>query len=340
MTYGFKNLVFEGGGVKGIAYVGAMEIMEAKGVLANITRVGGTSAGAINAVLAALNYSNAEVRQIMETMNFNDFMDDDIGVLRDVNRLTEDFGWFKGDFFLDWVGDLIEKKSGNRNLTFKGLKSHEAGFRDLYVCATNLSTHFSEVFSADHTPSIRVADAVRMSMSIPLFFKAVKQNSGKDVYVDGGVLRNFPIKLFDRQKYIDEADQPQFMEQPEAYVEQTKDLHAEHPKSSPYVVNNQTLGFRLDTKAEIATFRYGEDPSHYKIDSFFDFAKHLMNTMMDAELARHLESDDWKRTIYIDTLGVKTTEFDIDDEKKSKLVHSGMVGAEKFFDWYDQQANE
>ena len=60
MSYHFKNLVFEGGGVKGIAYVGAMEILEKRGILQNIERVGGTSAGAINAVLLALNYSNIE----------------------------------------------------------------------------------------------------------------------------------------------------------------------------------------------------------------------------------------------------------------------------------------
>ncbi len=51
MTYQFRNLVFEGGGVKGIAYVGAIKVLEEKGIMPNIVRVGGTSAGAINAVL-------------------------------------------------------------------------------------------------------------------------------------------------------------------------------------------------------------------------------------------------------------------------------------------------
>ncbi len=48
MNYPFRKLVFEGGGVKGIAYVGAMEILEENQILQNIHRVGGTSAGAIN----------------------------------------------------------------------------------------------------------------------------------------------------------------------------------------------------------------------------------------------------------------------------------------------------
>jgi NTE family protein len=51
MPYNFKNLVFEGGGVKGIAYVGALDVLESKGILNDIERIGGTSAGAINAIL-------------------------------------------------------------------------------------------------------------------------------------------------------------------------------------------------------------------------------------------------------------------------------------------------
>lgn len=57
MAYHFRNLVFEGGGVKGIAYVCALQVLDAKGILHDIRRVGGTSAGAINAVLLGLNFS-------------------------------------------------------------------------------------------------------------------------------------------------------------------------------------------------------------------------------------------------------------------------------------------
>jgi NTE family protein len=57
-NYHFRNLVFEGGGVKGIAYVGALRQLEARGIMEEIRRVGGTSAGAINAVMLSLGYSN------------------------------------------------------------------------------------------------------------------------------------------------------------------------------------------------------------------------------------------------------------------------------------------
>jgi len=151
MDYHFQNLVFEGGGVKGIAYVGAMEVLKEKGILAGIKRVGGTSAGAINAILVALGYTNKEQLTILKKLDFNNFMDDSWGIVRDSERLIKDFGWYKGDFFHEWISDLIKRKLKNSNATFTDL--HEAGLPDLYLYGTNLSTRFGEVFSYEHTPS-------------------------------------------------------------------------------------------------------------------------------------------------------------------------------------------
>jgi len=76
MDYPFRNLVFEGGGVKGVAYVGALATLEEKGILEQIQRVGGTSAGAINAVLLALDYSRREMLDVLLEMDFKSFLDD------------------------------------------------------------------------------------------------------------------------------------------------------------------------------------------------------------------------------------------------------------------------
>ena len=92
MAYQFRNLVFEGGGVKGIAYVGALEILQKEGILPQIQRVGGTSAGAINATLFALGYSNQETRTILKKLDFNNFLDDSWGIIRDTDRLINKFG--------------------------------------------------------------------------------------------------------------------------------------------------------------------------------------------------------------------------------------------------------
>ena len=106
----FRNLVFEGGGVKGIAYVGALEVLEQKGVLRDVKHIGGTSAGAINAVLLGCGYSNKEQLNIMSSLDFKNILDGSWGVMRDTARLINEFGWYKGDFFYEWIGGLIKKK--------------------------------------------------------------------------------------------------------------------------------------------------------------------------------------------------------------------------------------
>lgn len=335
MAYNFRNLIFEGGGVKGIAYLGAMDVLDKKGIVKQVKRVGGTSAGAINAILVGLNFTPEETRDILWSLDFNRFMDDDWGVVQDTERLIKQYGWYKGDFFRNWVGNLIREKTGNSESTFADIEAlkEKKNFRSLYFMGTNLSTRFSEVFSAEHTPRVCVADAVRISMSIPLFFAAKRSPRG-DVYVDGGVLDNYPVKLFDRDKYV--TPENSFI--PGYYTRINTDLQGQDRAIADYVYNKETLGFRLDTKEEIAVFRDHAEPSHEKIDNFFDYAWSLVSTTMDAQQNAHLHSDDWHRTIYIDTLGVKTTEFNLCDEKKKALVQSGKDGAEAYFHWFDDAA--
>lgn len=333
MAYHFKNLVFEGGGVKGIAYVGAMEVFEETGIMDGITRVGGTSAGAINAVLVALNYTPEETKQILWDLDFNNFKDGTPGFFRDIFRLVKRFGWYKGDFFRQWICDhVIAPKTGDGEMTFAQITAlkEEKGFKDLYVVGTNLSTHFSEVFSAEKTPDMKLADAVRISMSIPLFFASFT-SPRQDVYVDGGVLANYPVKLFDRRKYI-----KKHARSTEYYDAHNKELKKQGINISDYVFNKETLGFRLDSKQEIGMFRDQNEPVRHPINGFPDYAKGLVWTMIEHQNSTHLHSDDWQRTIYIDASIAKTTEFDLADEKKKNLVAAGREGVKKYLTWYDK----
>ncbi|MEA5113926.1 MAG: patatin-like phospholipase family protein [Geobacteraceae bacterium] len=336
MEYHFKNLVFEGGGVKGTAYAGALDILEQKGIMDSIVRVGGTSAGAITALLVGLKYTRAQIEAEIRALDFRKLLDDSFGVIRDTSRLLNEFGWYRGDYFRQWAGERIKARTGNSESTFNDVSSlrETKKFLDLYFIGTNLSTGYSEVFSAEHTPRMCIADAVRISMSIPLFFAAKRSVRG-DVYVDGGMLDNYPVKLFDRQKYIDK-----FSHVPEYYKAHNDELFSDGKLNDPYVFNEETLGFRLDSAAEIAVFRDHAEPAPARIDDFFDYVKALMKTILNAQDGIHLHSDDWQRTVYIDTLGVGTTDFDLSDERKTQLVQSGRTGALKYFEWYDNPANK
>jgi NTE family protein len=336
MAIQFRNLIFEGGGVKGIAYVGAMQILQNRGVLQGIRRVGGTSAGAINALILALGYNISEQQQILRSTEFRKFMDDSFGVIRDIRRLARDFGWYRGDFFANWIGDLIEQRLGNRRATFRDLI--DRGHPDLYVIGTNLSTGYAEVFSAERHASMELATAVRISMSIPLFFAAVRYGTRQDVYVDGGVQLNYPVKLFDRERYIDMVNELGAARRTDYYNKENARFQLERPDRSPYVYNRQTLGLRLDTTEEIGLYRYDEPIPGKQIESFTDYARALIAALMNTQENTHLHSDDWQRTVYINTLDVGTVDFDIPDSKKQVLVEQGIVGAERYFAWFEDPA--
>jgi len=331
MSYHFRNLVFEGGGVKGIAYLGAMEVLEEKGILDSIERVGGTSVGAINALMVALGYNQAEQKEQLWKLDFNDFKDSSWDIFRNIGRIFQRYGWNKGDAALKWLEGLVAKKMDNPMATFQDLK--DKGRPDLFVYGTNLCTHFGEVFSRERYADTSIAKAVRTSMSIPLYFTAMRDKE-QNVLVDGGCLNNYPVKLFDRQKYLTGTKASRMGLIRPYYKAMNTSFLKEHPDSSPYIYNRETLGFRLDTKVEIAAFRYNE-PSIHTINKFQEYVKELVKTMLDVQNNVHLHSDDWQRTIYIDTLGVSTTDFSIDDATKNKLVKSGRDGATEYFKWFD-----
>ncbi len=334
MAHHFRNLVFEGGGVKGIAYVGAMQELEARGILPGIQRVAGTSAGAINAALLGLGYSNEEMRDILWDLDFAKMMDSNLGLIRNSIRLFTSFGWFKGDFCYNWLAGLVKAKTGSPDTTFaqaEVMKEAKA-FKSMHFLATNLCTGFSEVFSAEKTPDARIVDAVRFSMSIPFFFAAKRYGQRRDIYVDGGVIDNYPVKVFDREKYVLTAGGSR---ETQYYATVNQAFLQQHPHSSPYIYNKETLGFRLDSKDEIAMFRDQKEPVVHEVKNLFDFIKRVALTYLDSQNNEHLHSDDWQRTIYIDTLGVGATEFSLAAATKEELVASGRSWTRQYFAWYD-----
>jgi NTE family protein len=316
----FTNLVFEGGGVKGIAYCGALNVLDSKGVLKNVSRVAGTSAGAITAGLLAVGYDKDEIFRLLKETSFSSFLDSHWGYIRDAIGLFSKFGWYKGKKFQQWFEELIEKKTGNRSFTFKDLKekvaNNDDGFKDLAVAGTNLTTQTTEIFSAETTPDVAIARAVRISMSIPLFFYVVNYNKYR--YVDGGLYYNYPINIFDNAKYL---------------TDKKYGIEIDYDPREGAVYNCQTLGLRVDTAEEIRAVFDKTPPAPIK--SIKDYMKALISGYMEGMNKIHLHKNDWHRTIFIDSLGVKTTQFDLDDKTIEDLVESGKKGATKYLNWFE-----
>ena len=322
----FKNLVFEGGGVKGIAYSGALQVCEQQNLMPDIKRVAGTSAGAISAALVALGGSSQDVAEIVGGTKFREFMDDSFGVIRDMNRLIHDYGWDKGDAFSAWMQKQVYSLCQDSEITFAELAQKAAGadhkFKELFVVGTNLSMQMPAVYSADTTPDFPVWEAVRISMSIPLFFAAIKHAPGSQIYVDGGVTWNYPLDLFDDKKYL---------------VNQTAGVTPDYDSvyDSNHIYNKETLGFRVDTADEIKAEKDSWRLPPVEINDFFDYAKALVGYMGDMANKLHLHKNDWHRTVILDAAGVKATQFDLSDDTVKMLVQNGVQGAANYFQWFN-----
>lgn len=295
----YKNLIFEGGGVKGIAYTGTINELNNLNILPGIENFGGASAGAITAIMLGLLYKPDEINDMMMDMYFSKFVDNDLGFLRDCKRFLKRFGWNKGDYFTQWIDDVIYQKTGTKNMTF--FEHVGRGYKPVYLIATNLSRQRYEIFSHKTTPHLSIPKAARMSMSIPCFFESVEWKG--DVIVDGGVLNNYPIQIFDKD-------------------------------GKP---NLETLGCRVDCKHSFHGYVERTEIKKYQIGKF---TKALAGTMMNQQSSDHLSAQDAGRTIFIDSLGVKATDFDISNNKKVCLMAAGRQGVVDYFDKINKKCPE
>ncbi len=314
-SYNFKNLVFEGGGIKGIAYAGAMQVLEEKGILKNIERVAGSSVGAITASILSIGYTAQEISELLKKTDFADFKDDSFFIPFNIIRFYKRFGWFKGDKLKKWLQEVFKKKSAE-NITFRQLyelKENQGGLiKELYLTGTNLNNKTEIIMSKKNTPDMKIIDAVRISASIPLFFQAVEQN--KQFFIDGGLYYNYPIDIFDKPEYLEEY----------------KNLEK---NSEEKIYNKETIGLRVDSQEEISTI---ENPGYQEeVKNLKGFVETLIVGFIDNANKKHLDEKDWHRTIYINCGKIKATQFSLKDEQKEDLIKKGKDSALQYFDWFD-----
>ncbi|MGF1470566.1 MAG: patatin-like phospholipase family protein [Rubrobacteraceae bacterium] len=310
------DLVFEGGGVKGVGLVGALSVLEERGYKPQ--RVAGTSAGALLAALLAAGYTASSLRRIFLELDFSRFKDtaweDRIPLIGAPLSLLKDQGFYEGKALLEYVRELLS--AGNVG-TFGDLVTHEPTDEMRYrykaqVTASDITGRQLLVLPRDahklgvaEPDDFEVALAVRMSAGMPFYFEPVRflnpVTRRKHFVVDGGILSNFPVWLFDA------AGEPRWPTFGLRLVE-------ENPRSS------------LDRRMEPATYPAG------RISGTIDYVKNLVYTMLEAHDRRYIEMSDFARTISIPTLEVRTMDLDLPQEKKQLLYDAGRAAAEQFLE--------
>jgi len=189
--------VFEGGGVKGIGLVGALKRTEEEGII--LKRVAGTSAGAIVASLYAAGYSADELKVLLYSTDFRKFLDTKLPKKKSckylliILNILFNYGIHSGKFFYKWIKEKLEHKGVSK---FKDLKL------PLKIITSDITNKRMLVLDSELHEDIEVAKAVRMSMGIPLLFYVYRWcdsefSKRENLIVDGGLLSNYPINIFD-----------------------------------------------------------------------------------------------------------------------------------------------
>jgi NTE family protein len=312
---GCADLVLEGGGVKGIALVGAIAEIQERGYrLGAPARIAGTSAGAIVGSMLAAGMPVPDMVRVMRELDYRSFQDGSrFSVVRGVSLLTT-LGLHKGDALHRWISARLRECGVE---TFGQLRLRDAGSAlppqhayKLVVVVSDISSgrmvflpwdYDRYGLNADDQP---VADAVRASASIPVFFRPSRicRKDGRTcVQVDGGMLSNYPITIFDRED--------------------------REPRWPTFGVK---LSGRPPAGGVFRQWRGIRDPVGY--------GRALVSTMAEAhDRVQMDEPSIVARTMFARTDGVLATDFDLDTATRDRLFAAGREAAAQFLDQWDHR---
>jgi NTE family protein len=318
------DLVLEGGGVKGIGLTAVAAALARAGY--SFPRVAGTSAGAVvGAFLVALQRAGEPIERLEDVARSLDYTRlRDRGVvgraagplarLVDGFSLAFDGGVFEGDYLRSWVkgalGDLGVHTFGDLRVDDPGSSLPESQRYSLLVTASDVSRKRFVRLPWDYPlygldpDEQEVADAVRASASIPFFFEPVTLRSTPteggqpdvSTLVDGSVLSNFPIAVFDRTD--------------------------SRPPRWP------TFGARLSMRPDGRV-------STTEVRGTVSLALSLVETMLEACDGQHIDDPCVQvRSIFVDASGISPVDFGITDEQQEQLLLAGHLAAGSFLaDW-------
>jgi NTE family protein len=292
------DLVCEGGGVRGIGLVGALDALAAAGY--EFPRVAGSSAGAIVASLVAALQTAGEpltrLAEVMRSIDYRKFLDRNlIGhvplIGGGLSLLVSD-GVYRGAYLQDLLTGLLADLGVH---TFGDLRTGDEPDQfawSLVVTASDLSRRRLVRIPWDlgsygiDPDDFSVARAVHASAAIPFVFEPVRV--GNATWVDGGLLSNFPVGLFDRAE-------PRW----------------------------PTFGIRLSARPGIPPTHPVHGPVSLGIAAIETLVSNQDNSYIDDPCTV-------RRTIFVPAENVGPIDFDITAEQREALYHRGLQAGQEF----------
>jgi len=303
-----EAMVFEGGGVLGTAYSGALRVAEQYDGLRNVTRLAGASAGAMTASVLACGGDADFIQRQLEQLDMRSLMDDSPGFLRDAWRLYSSGGIAQGASLHQFLGKAFYDLTGDADVTF--LQAFQRTGRQLSVVSTSMTRRRSVYHTLVTAPDMPIRRAVTASAAFPIVFPLIRE--GDDALWDGGLLDNYPIHLFDY----------------------TVATGVEQRQRWPNL--GGSVGFKLLLDEDLLP------PPTWPVNNVFDAIKGLVACWHDAALRVHVNSQiDWPRTVGIHVGSqVGSMDFNINAEHRDYLIKAGADAAERFFASKQQECAE
>jgi len=186
-----RYLVFSGGAMNGLSYVGVLRMLELvqPKLYERVQGYAGTSIGALVSLLLCIGYTADNMQVVIENFDISTLLSRSTGMF-------QDYGMVDAQSTLGaWVASLIENYMGKPDVNFAEL--YRRTRQELTVVVTNFTTRKVEYWNRHTRPGMSVCSAVTCSMALPLFFTPVKMADG--MYLDGGLGDNFPLTVYPRE---------------------------------------------------------------------------------------------------------------------------------------------
>lgn len=340
-----ENLVFEGGGVRGVCHVGVFAALEQYGIIKNLKRVAGSSIGSLVALAVALSLTAKQMEDLTLSLDLTRLIDflhhdparyyknyhsDDLLSLygkgiynvftylsqakESISESVQHRGIHHGDFIEEIASRIISLKLNVKSdLTFgelHKLREQDKSFKDLYVTGSNYTDGKVDIFSYETTPDMLISKAIRISMAAPVMFHS-KQHNGK-TYIDGGFYCNYPIRIFDDSKYLEDG------------------------KLTASGHNMRTLGVILSSDRRTKKLR----DNIVSTKGILNRIKSVILSPLLKQDEQHRASHDPLRTIYLDTKNVGVFNFYLSVSKMRAMIEKAKGGAIDYIQNYIVDAKD
>jgi predicted acylesterase/phospholipase RssA len=179
-----NTLVISGGGVKGYSFLGSLMLLQKYGILKKIKYFYGTSIGAILSAVLILDWNIDEIYRFAIKYPFDNMLNINL------DKIVNDYSLVDQKDYETLLKKMISYKNFDPNITLREL--YNKTNKEIHLITYNMRTCSEETLNYLTYPDLMLWEGLYMSSALPLVFNPYEYKT--NIYIDGGIVNNFPIK--------------------------------------------------------------------------------------------------------------------------------------------------